>query len=131
MKPLKDVMMESMQTKYLSKGHVTTMSYDLEVKDDSNINQEIKDILMEYGWNFTVPEQRIVKYVGKKMVETDADTPNTTAWKEGVSPCEAVEEFCAEIEAYNTKHALDNPMVLGRGKAFATSDNEYDAIKIS
>ena len=130
MKAIDKYIMEKKSEKILAEGHVTTMSYDLEVKDDTNINQEIKDILIGYGWNFTIPEQRIISYYGKQRVEKDADTPNTTAWKVGVTPMEATEELYAAIETYNTNHALDNPVVLGRGHAFAVCDNVYESIKI-
>lgn len=130
MKPLDIYIMEKESEKVLAQGHVTTVSYDLEVKDDTNINQEIKDILIDKGWNFTIPEQKVIPYVGKTRVVKDADTPYTTAWKENVMPTDAVNEFYTAILAYNAKHALDNPMVLGRGNAFAVCDNVYDAIKI-
>lgn len=130
MKEIDRYIMEKNSEKILAKGHVTTMSYDLEVKDDTSINQEIKDILIDYGWIFIIPERKIITYLGKERIEKDVDTPFTTAWKEGVSPKEAINEFRAAIEAYNTKHILDNPAVLGRGNAFAVRDNEYDAIKI-
>ena len=122
--------MEKKEERVLVQGLVTTMSYDLEVKDDTNINQEIKDILIDKGWNFTIPEQKVIPYVGKTTVVKDADTPYTTAWKENVMPTDAVNEFYTAILAYNAKHALDNPMVLGRGNAFAVCDNVYDAIKV-
>ena len=130
MKPLDKYIMEKESEKALVKGHVTTMSYDLEVKDNTNINQEIKDYLIGKGWNFTIPEQKVIPYVGKTRVVKDADTPYTTAWKENVMPTDAVNEFYAAILAYNAKHALDKPVVLGRGNAFAVCDNVYDAIKI-
>ena len=131
MKPIDKYIMEKESEKILAKGHVTTMSYDLEVKNDININQEIKEILIEKGWIFTVPEQRVITYLGKERTETDADVPHTTAWKEGITPSEAVNEFRSAIIAYNTNHSIDDPMKLGRGNAFAVRDNEYDAIKIS
>ena len=130
MKSLDEYIMEHKDEKVLARGHVTTMSYDLEVKDDTNINQEIKELLIDKGWNFTIPEQRIIPYLGKERTETNADTPNTTAWKEGITPREAISEFRAAIDAYNSNHALDNPMKLGRGHAFAVCDNVYDAVKI-
>lgn len=122
--------MEVSTEKFLANGDVTTMSYDLEVTEDSGINQEIKDILISYGWIFTLPERKVITYLGKESVEKRVDTPFTTAWKEGITPNMAIKEFRAAIEAYNTKHVLDNPVVLGRGNAFAVKNNEYDAIKI-
>ena len=126
MKEIDKYILEKKSEKILVKEHVTTMSYDLEVKDDTNINQEIKDYLIGKEWNFTIPERRVIPYLGKERTEKDADTPHTTAWKEGVTPKEAINEFCAAIEAYNTNHALDTPVKLGRGNAFAVKDNEYD-----
>lgn len=130
MKPLDIYIMEKESEKVLAQGNVTTMSYDLEVKDDTNINQEIKEILIEKGWNFTMPERKVVAYLGKERTEKNVDTPYTTTWKENVMPTDAVNEFYAAILSYNAKHALDKPIVLGRGNAFAVCDNVYDAIKI-
>lgn len=130
MKSLDIYIMEKESEKVLAQGNVTTMSYDLEVKDDTNINQEIKEILIEKGWNFAMPERKVVAYLGKERIEKNVETPYTTAWKECVTPKEAVGEFYTAILAYNAKHALDKPVVLGRGNAFAVCDNVYDAIKI-
>lgn len=122
--------MEKEFEKALAKGHVTTMSYDLEVKDNTNINQEIKDILISYGWNFDVPERRGITYLGKERTERNADTPFTTTWKESITPKNAIDEFYAAIEKYNMRHALDTTVILGRGNAFAVFDNVFDAIVI-
>lgn len=116
--------------KYLAKGKVTTMSYDLETKDDSNINQEIKGYLNEKGWHFTVPKQKVVSCSKKERIVKDADTPFTTTWKEAITPDEAIKEFCIAIEAYNTKHVNDKPAKFGRGNVFAICNNEYDSMKI-
>jgi len=86
MKPLDKYIMEKKEERVLAQGLVTTMSYDLEVKDDTNINQEIKDILIGKGWNFTEPERKVITYLGKERIEKNVDTPYTTAWKECVTP---------------------------------------------
>lgn len=115
----------------MTKGAVTTMSYDLEVKDDTSINQEIKDTLIDYGWFFIVIVQKVITYFGKERTEKNVDTLYTTAWKEDITPKEAINEFRAAIEAYKTIYALDKPVVLGRVNAFAVIDNVYDAISIN
>lgn len=129
MKSLKDCMMGINKNKYLAKGKVTTMSYDLDTTKDNNINQEIKDYLIDKGWNYLVPEQQVVSYTGNPIVEKNVDMPNTTAWKEGVNPSEAINEFCTAIEAYNINHTCDKPAKFGRGKAFAVCDNEYESLR--
>lgn len=129
MKSLKDYIMGN-NKKYLTEDKVTTMSYDLDTTKDNNINQEIKDYLIDKGWNYFVPEQQVVRYVGKSTVEKNAEMPNTTAWKAGLSPLEAINEFSAAIQAYNINHSLDKPAKFGRGDAFAVCDNEYESLRI-
>ena len=126
MKQLKDYIVD----KKLSEKQVTTLSYDMEVKDDSNINQEIREILVDKGWKYTIPETNVISYSGKNRVEINSDTPMTTAWKPGVTPNQACKEFYAAIIAYNTNHSLDKPLKLARGFAFATCSNVYEAIKV-
>lgn len=117
--------------KKMSDSRVTTMTYDLETLDDSNINQEVKDILAKNGWSFTISERTKIKYCFGCKLEKNVNTPNTTAWKEDISPSEACKEFWGAIQKYNTSHSQDIPVKrYGRGYAFAVRDNEYDAIKI-
>ena len=126
MKDLKDYIMD----KKLSEQQVTTLSYDMVVKDDNNINQEIKDILISKGWEYTIPKTNVISYSGINRVEANNDTPMTTAWKPGVTPKQACDDFYAAINAYNTNHSLDNPLKLARGSAFATCSNVYEAIRV-
>ena len=121
----------NMKKKILSDALVTTMTYDMVVGDDTNINQEIKDFLAGYGWLFTIPEQAVESYNGtNRRTAQDAPTPNTTAWKANITPEEACAEFKNAIVAYNTNHSIDDPMKFARGNAFAVRDNEYKAIRI-
>ena len=128
---LKDFIKEGEKRQILVDEHVTTMTYDMVTKDDTNINQEIKDYLIDCGWKFIIPEQ-IVKSYNKstERIEKDAPSPNTTAWKEKITPEDACMEFYQAIVASNTNHSLDDPMKLARGNAFAVRDNEYKALKI-
>ena len=130
MKSLKDYIMGNEKKKHLAERKVTTISYDLDTTKDNNINQEIKDYLIAKGWNYIVPEQQVVRYVGKTTVEKNVDTPNTTAWKADMNPIDAINEFSAAIEAYNGNHMFDKPAKFGRGKAFAVCDNEYESLRI-
>ena len=128
MKTLTSILNEN--KKVLSSSKVTTLSYDLETKDDSNINQEIKDYLIGHGWNFSIPQMRVIKYNNGERTEKCVETPMTTAWKASIPPANACEEFRMAIESYNAKHVHDRPARLARGSAFATRDNEYDAVRI-
>ena len=101
MKSLKDYIMGNEKKKHLAERKVTTISYDLDTTKDNNINQEIKDYLIAKGWNYIVPEQQVVRYVGKTTVEKNVDTPNTTAWKADMNPIDAINEFSAAILAFN------------------------------
>lgn len=128
---LKDFIKEGVKKHILIDEHVTTMTYDVVTKDDTNINHEIKDYLAERGWAFTIPEQTVKSYNrSTERTEKDAPTPNTTAWKAKITPDEACGEFYQAIVAYNTNHSIDNPIKIARGNAFAVRDNEYKALKI-
>ena len=129
MKSLKEYIMSNSEKK-MSNSRVTTMTYDLETRNDNNINQEVKVLLGAKGWNFTIPERRQIKYYGNNVTQKDVEAPDTTAWKENISPSEACNEFKDAIQIYNNNHNLDTPMRFGKGNAFAVRDNEYDAIEI-
>lgn len=116
--------------KVLSPHKVTTLSYDLETNDDSNMNQEIKDYLIEHDWNFSVPQMLVIKYTCGERTDKNIETPKTTAWKANINPTQACNEFHAALDAYNSNHMGDKPAKFARGKAFATCDNVYDAIMV-
>lgn len=131
MKDIDKYLNEKMSKHKLADEPVTTMTYDMVVKDDTSINQEIKDYLAERGWEFIIPEQIIERYlVNDLQVEKDAPAPNTTAWKVNLTPAEACAEFKQAILAYNANHSLEDPMKFARGYAFAVSGNEYKALKV-
>ena len=128
MKTLKEYIMSNSEKK-MSDSRVTTMTYDLDTRNDNNINQEVKVLLAAKGWNFVIPER--TKRNGKfTTTEENANTPATTAWKENVSPSEACKEFVGTITEYDKRHEHDIPRHRGKGNAFAVRDNEYDAIEI-
>ena len=116
--------------KKLADSSVTTLSYDIEYDEENSIYQEVKDYLTDRGWHFQIPEVRVVPKVGKERIVLKVDTPNTTAWKAGVTPRQACEEFRMALVAYDTNHAVDTPKRFARGIAFAIRDNEYDAVKV-
>ena len=131
MKDIDKYINEKMDKQILADEPVTTMTYDMVVKDDANINQEIKDYLTERGWEFIIPKQIIERYLASDLrVEKDTPAPNTTAWKVNVTPAEACAEFKRAILAYNANHSLDDPMKFARGNAFAVRGNEYKALKV-
>ena len=130
MKDVKVYINERKDSKILADASVTTMTYDMEVKDDTNINQEIKDYLAERGWVFTIPEQTVESYLKGQRTEKNTPAPNTTAWKANITPAEACAEFRQAIEAYNANHTLEKPLKLARGNVFAVCGNEYKALKV-
>ena len=128
---LKEYLKKSENKHFLVDEHVTTMTYDMVTKEDTNINQEIKGYLADLGWVFTIPEQIVESYnKSTERIEVEAPTPNTTAWKAKITPEEACKEFYQAIVAYNTNHSIDDPMKFARGNAFAVRDKEYKALRI-
>lgn len=116
--------------KKLTDSSVTTLSYDIEYDEDNSIYQEVKDYLADRGWHFQIPEVRVLPKIGKERIISNADTPNTTAWKAGVTPKQACEDFRMALLAYDTNHAGDTPKRFARGIVFATCNNVYDAVKV-
>lgn len=108
---------------------VVTMSYDLDTTNDTNINAEVKTLLMNYGWHFCCPETTIIENE-TKVIEGNIDLPSTTAWKFGITPERAIVEFQMALTAYDTKHISDIPAKKARGHAFAITNNNYDSIWI-
>ena len=123
---LKDYLKE----KKLADSSVTTLAYDIEFNEDSNIYQEVKDYLVAKEWSFQIPKLRVLPKIGKERIISNAVTPNTTAWKAGVTPKQACEDFRMALLAYDTNHAGDTPKRFARGIAFATCNNIYDAVKV-
>ena len=119
-----------MNGKKLADSSATTLSYDIEYDEDNSIYQEVKDYLAAKGWHFQIPEVRVVTKIGKERKDNNVDTPNTTAWKAGVTPKQACDDFQMVLLAYNSKHLGDTPKRFARGIAFATCNNIYDAVKV-
>lgn len=128
---LREHIKESEKKHVLVDEHVTTMTYDVVTKDDTNINHEIKDYLAERGWAFTIPEQTVKSY-NRSTERTEKDAPHQTQrlGKQRLHPMRHVGNFYQAIVAYNTNHSIDNPIKIPRGNAFAVRDNEYKALKI-
>lgn len=116
--------------KKLADSSVTTLSYDIEYNEDNSIYQEVKKYLVAKEWCFLIPELRVMTKTGKNRIVLKADTPNTTAWKAGITPKQACEEFRMALVTYDTNHADDTPKRFARGIAFATCNNVYDAVKV-
>jgi len=111
---------------------VTTMAYDMETADDNNISTEIKDYLMNnLGWRNNIPEATLIRKGYKDSITYQEDMPASTLWKVQISPDEAINDFKLACEAYNVNHANDKPSLkIARGKAFAISNSQYDAVVI-
>lgn len=108
---------------------VVIMSYDLDTTCDNNINTEVKNLLINYGWHFDCPVTA-VKENGVWRDERNDELPSTTAWKVDTTPEDAVADFRRALVAYDTNHANDEPAKKGRGHAFAITNNRYDCIWI-
>ena len=116
--------------KKLADSSVTTLAYDIEHDEDNSIYQEVKDYLADKGWHFQIPEVRVMMKSGKERTDLKIDTPQTTAWKANITPNKACDEFQMALLAYNNKHLGDTHKRFARGIAFASCNNEYDAVKV-
>lgn len=105
---------------------VTVMSYDMDTRDDDNVNTEIKDILKNnYEWHDNVPEQIVYENRAERIVRNTTMT-ETTLWKQ-TTPAGAKNDFKDSIIAYNSRHLGDRPARNAHGKMVAFCNNEYEA----
>lgn len=83
------------------------LAYDMDTTQDKNINGEIKDYLLEHGWQATVITQHPSVngyYIGCKL-----PLPSTTLIKDGLTLKEAEAEFRWALVTYDAKHIMDSP----------------------
>ena len=82
---------------------VTVLSYDLDTTEIPDINDFIKQTLLDDGWQ---------------------DEIENTLWKGECTPTQAINEFESALLAYNTNHG--GPRAYGKAVAFC--GNKYAAI---
>lgn len=107
----------------LNVPNVTVLSYDLDTTEIPNINDFIKQTLLNDGWQDEI-ENIIVRQLSYRDVALKDKLPSSTLWKEGVTPSQAINEFELALLAYNTKH--EGPRAYGKAVAFC--GNKYAAI---
>ncbi len=115
--------------KVLDNCQVVTMAYDLDTSNAPSINEEIKALLIERGWNFKMPEQKVSQIGFQVRIEREVDMPATTAWKGGITTSTAINDYVAACDAYNNKHAEDCPMHVAHGSVFVICNNKYQSMK--
>lgn len=102
---------------------VTVLSYDLDTTEIPNINDIMKQTLLDYGWHDEI-EGVIVRQLGVRDVFQDGKLSFSTLWKGECTPTQAINEFESALLAYNTEH--EGPRAYGKAMAFC--GNKYAAI---
>lgn len=107
----------------LNVPNVTVLSYDLDTTEIPNINDFIKQTLLDDGWHDEI-ENVIVRQLGVRDVTQKDKLPSSTLWKEGKSPAQAINEFELALLTYNNNYK--GPRAYGKAVAFC--GNKYAAI---
>lgn len=107
----------------ISVPDVTVLSYDLDTTEIPNINDFIKQTLLNYGWHDEI-ENVIVRQLGIRDVFQNSKLPFSTLWKSECTPTQAINEFESALLAYNADHR--GPRAYGKVVAF--SENRYAAL---
>lgn len=102
---------------------VTVLSYDLDTTEIPNINDIMKQTLLDDGWQDEI-ESVIVKRFGCQDSQEKEKLPFSTLWKGECTPTQAINEFESALLAYNTNHG--GPRAYGKAVAFC--GNKYAAI---
>lgn len=102
---------------------VTVLSYDLDTTEIPNINDIMKQTLLDDGWQDEI-ENVIVRQLGIQDVSSNSKLPFSTLWKEKCTPTQAINEFELALLAYNTNH--EGPRAYGKAVAFC--GNKYAAV---
>lgn len=71
---------------------VTVLSYDLDTTETPDINDFIRQILLDDGWQDEIGNI-IVRQLGIQDVLTKGKLPLSTLWKGECTPAQAVNEF--------------------------------------
>lgn len=104
-------------------SNVTVLSYDLDTTEIPNINDFIKQTLLDDGWQDEIGNI-IVRQLGIQDVLSKGKLPFSTLWKKKCTPAQAINEFELALLAYNTNH--EGPRAYGKAVAFC--GNKYAAI---
>ena len=102
---------------------VTVLSYDLDTTEIPDINDFIKQTLLDDGWQDEI-ENVIVKRFGCQDSQEKEKLPFSTLWKGECTPTQAIYEFESALLAYNTNHRGSRTY----GKAVAFCRNKYAAV---
>lgn len=102
---------------------VTVLSYDLDTTEVPNINDFIKQTLLDEGWQDEI-ENVIIRRFGIQDVQEKGKLPFSTLWKEECTPTQAINEFELALLTYNTNHESSRAY----GKAVAFCRNKYAAV---
>lgn len=78
---------------------VTVLSYDLDTTETPDINDFIRQILLDDGWQDEIGNI-IVRQLGIQDVLTKGKLPLSTLWKGECTPAQAVNEFELALLAY-------------------------------
>lgn len=104
-------------------SNVTVLSYDLDTTEIPDINDFIKQTLLDDGWQDEI-ENVIVKRFGCQDSQEKEKLPFSTLWKGECTPTQAINEFESALLAYNTNHG--GPRAYGKAVAFC--GNKYAVI---
>ena len=94
---------------------VTVLSYDLDTTEIPDINDFIKQTLLDDGWQDEI-ENVIVKRFGCQDSQEKEKLPFSTLWKGECTPTQAINEFESALLAYNTNHG--GPRAYGKSRGF-------------
>lgn len=99
------------------------MTYDLVQNGDNQLNTEIKETLIERGWN------ECVRYFGKPYNHVIEDSaPSTTLWKQGDNQEEGCDDFEIVCLGYNTRHVAERKQA--KGKVICVSFENVCCVKL-
>ena len=102
---------------------VTVLSYDLDTTEIPNINDFIKQTLLDDGWQDEI-ENVIVRRFGFQDIPEKEKLLFSTLWKGECTPTQVINEFESALLAYNTEH--EGPRAYGKAMVFC--GNKYAAI---
>lgn len=101
------------------------LTYDLVQNDDSQLNTEIKNALIDLGWRDDVT------YWCKPSCRPSADTAtDTTLWKGSGFSQDGVDAFEAVCTAYNTRHVREKLRARGKAICVRFSADDQSLLKL-
>lgn len=102
------------------------LTYDLDTRNDANINNEIKTYMIEtWHWQDTVIEE----YPIANTFYEGGILPETVLVKQNISKEEAIHEFRWALSRYDTQHQFDEPKRFANfTRAIVFMANDYEII---